>query len=239
MIYCPADLFYVAIYLNHALFISGAKGSIITAFYGIRWGHHVMGFNSPTDNHFVLLAFEGCQRLCKTETSKKEPMTLDMVMTLVTKYGGESSTIPDLRFLLTCLLGIAGFLRVDELLCFKLKHIKIQESHLEIVIPKSKTDQHREGQVVYISRIKSEYWPVKYSEVYLQKAKFKTKSGHKVLKTKEVSYSRIREIFKGYISEIRTTPENFGLNSLGPGGASAAAANNDISGRLLSKEGRW
>ena len=125
-----------------------------------------MRFNSPTNNPFIQLAFKGCQRLCKTETTKKEPITSDIIKTLVTKYGGENSTIPDLRFLLTCLLGFAGFLRIDELLDVKLKHIKIKESHLEIIIPKSKTDQHREGHVVYISRIKSEYCPVKYLEVY-------------------------------------------------------------------------
>ena len=81
-----------------------------------------MGFNSPTDNPFVQLAFEGCQRLCETETTKKEPITSDMIKTLVTKYDGKSSAIPDLRFLLTCLLGFAGFLRIDELLDDKLKH---------------------------------------------------------------------------------------------------------------------
>ena len=73
-----------------------------------------------------------------------------MMKTLVTKYGKKSSTILDLRFLLACLLGFVGFLRVDELLHVKLKHIKLQESHLEILIPNSKTDQHREGHVVYI-----------------------------------------------------------------------------------------
>ena len=129
-----------------------------------------MGFNSPTDNPFVHLVFEGCQRLCKTDTTEKEPITSNMIKTLVTKYGGENCTILDLRFLLTCLSGFAGFLRINELLDVKLKHIKIKESHLEIVIPKS--DQHREGHVVYISRIKSEYCPFKYLEVYLQKAKF-------------------------------------------------------------------
>ena len=67
---------------------------------------------------------------------------------------------------------------------------------------------------------------------------FKTKSGHKISKTKGITYSRIREIFKGYISEITTTPENFGLHSLRSGGASAAA-NNGISDRLISKQGRW
>ena len=120
-----------------------------------------MGFNSPTNNPFQL-AFEGCQRLCETETTKTEPITFDMIKTLVTKYGGKNSTIPDLIFLLTCLLGFAGFSRIDELLDVKLKHIKLQESHLEILIPKSKTDQHREGRVIYISRIKSKCCPVKY-----------------------------------------------------------------------------
>ena len=57
-----------------------------------------------------------------------------MIKTLVTKYGGRSSTIPNLRYLLPCLLEFAGF---------KLKYVKIQERYLEIVILKSKTDQHR------------------------------------------------------------------------------------------------
>ena len=77
--------------------------------------------------------------------------------------------------------------------------------------------------------------PVKYLEAYLQKAKldisndkesplicriFKTKSGHKISKTRGVSYSRAREIFKGYISKIAIIPRNFGLHSLRSGGAS-------------------
>ena len=72
-------------------------------------------------------------------------------------------------------------------------------------------------------KIKSECCPVKYLEAYLQKAKlnvsddkkcplichiFKIKSGHKVSKTKAISSSRIREIFKGYISVITTALEN-------------------------------
>ena len=77
--------------------------------------------------------------------------------------------IPHLRFLLPCLLGFAGFLRIEELLEVKLKHIKTQESHLENFIPKSKADQHRAGYVAYISRIKSECCPVKYLEVYFIK----------------------------------------------------------------------
>ena len=39
---CPTDPIYEAIYLNHVFFISGAKGSIITAFYGIGGGWVIM-----------------------------------------------------------------------------------------------------------------------------------------------------------------------------------------------------
>ena len=92
MISCHANPIYVAIYFNRVLFISGAKGSIITTFYGIRWDHYVRGFNSPTDNPFIQLALEGCQRLCETKTTKKEPITSDMIKGLVTKYSGENST---------------------------------------------------------------------------------------------------------------------------------------------------
>ena len=60
----------------------------------------------------------------------------------------------------------------------------------------------------------------------------------KVAKTKGTSYCRTKEILKGSISEVTTARENFGLHSLRSGGVSAAA-NNGISDRLISKQGRW
>ena len=181
-------------FLNHILFTSGKKGSVTTAFYGIRWGHHVMGFHSPTDNPLVRLAFEGCQRLCQSETTKKEPITLTMIKSLVNKFRGKNASLPDLRFFLTCLLGFSGFLRIDKLLSIKIKNLRINESHLEILVPKSETDQYREGNIVYISRVSSECCSVKFFEKYLQAnienskdgetpligRTFKTKKGHKI-----------------------------------------------------------
>jgi hypothetical protein len=40
------------------------KGAIVDAFYGIRWGHHLAGLDSPTDHPTVKMAFEGAQRIC-------------------------------------------------------------------------------------------------------------------------------------------------------------------------------
>ena len=100
-----------------------------------------------------------------------------MIKTLVTKFGDKNTSIPVLRFLSTCLLAFTGVLRIEELLDVKLKHITIHESYLKIIIPKSKTDQHREEHVVCISRIKSKCCPVKYLEVYIQKAKLDISNG--------------------------------------------------------------
>ena len=188
-----------------------------------------MGFDSPTDNPFVQLAFEVCQRLCQSETTKKVPITSQMIKALVNKFERENASLRDLRFLLTCLLGFTGFLRIEELLLIKIKHLRINESHLEILVPKSKTDQHREEHIVFISRISSQCCPVTFLEKYLQKARieilkyvetpligriFKTKKGHKISKTQGISYLRIREIFKGYITDVTANPEKYGLHSL-------------------------
>ena len=44
-----------------------------------------MEFNSSTGNPFVQLAFEVCQRLCETKTTKKESITSNMFKVLVIK----------------------------------------------------------------------------------------------------------------------------------------------------------
>ena len=100
----------------------------------------------------------------------------------------------------------AGFLPIEELLYVKLKHLIVQESNLEILILRSNTDSEGKS---YNSRIKLECCSVKNLEGYLQKVKldisnhkesplicrvFKT-AGHKISKTKGISYSRIRETF--------------------------------------------
>ena len=94
--------------------------------------------------------------------------------------------------------------------------------------------------------------PSKILEKYLQKTNieiskdgetpligriFKTKKGHKILKTQGISYSRIREVFKDYITDITANPEKYSLHSLRAEGASAAASNG-VTDRLMSKKGR-
>ena len=44
--------------------------SMVAAFYGIRWGHHINGAISATEHPFVRMAYDGAVRLCE-----KKPKT--------------------------------------------------------------------------------------------------------------------------------------------------------------------
>lgn len=249
----PADPFYVALYLNSILQNNGTKGALTDSFYGIRWGHHISGLFSPTDHPFLQVVFEGCKRSSNNKPrQKKDPITSDMIKEWVNAYGDEEN-LPKLRFLLICVLGFTGFMRIDEILKVQLKHLKFTVSHLEITLEKSKTDQLREGNIIYISKLDSKYCPVKILKRFMSLAKFdihrdvnaflicrlhKTNKGHSASRELGIAYSRAREIFKEHISQFDTEGRNFGLHSLRSGGASAAAQNG-VSDRLISKHGRW
>ena len=87
----PAHLFYVAIYLNHLFFTRRNKGSINTTVYGIRWAHHSVGLESPSDNELVKFTQEGCIRLCGGNTVKKEALSTDKIKGFGDKFWGEKA----------------------------------------------------------------------------------------------------------------------------------------------------
>uniref|UniRef100_A0A7M5XML7 Tyr recombinase domain-containing protein n=1 Tax=Clytia hemisphaerica TaxID=252671 RepID=A0A7M5XML7_9CNID len=117
-------------------------------------------------------------------------------------------------------------------------------------LPNSKTDQVREGNIVFISKTGTKccpiYWLRKYlslsklnykPEAYLILHLYKTKRGHNAHGLLPISYTTALKTFNDHLSKV-TNPSIYGLHSLRSGGASEAA-NNGISDRLISKHGRW
>ena len=147
-----------------------------------------------------------------------------------------------------CILGFTGFMRTDELLSTKVKDIKFYDSHMTVFIPKSKTDQLREDNLVHISKIASVCCPVATVQKYLRSAKLApddylicklvaTKKGHNVVGSHRLSYSRTRKVFLEHTKPL-FPGYNLGLHGLRAGGASMSSTNN-TSDRLISKHGRW
>jgi len=245
----PADPFIVSLYFGYLVKEKKSRGLISDSFYGIRWGHISNGYSSPTDHPFTKLAFEGAKRMALFEGSKKkDPFTPEMIKSIVNFYGSVNANLYELRFLIICLLCFSGFLRISKLLNTKLKDLKFYCDYLTVTLEKSKTDQLREGNIVFISKNNSSFCPVVHTKSYIENAQLdsddylisrlvKTKHGHKAVGSKKVAYSTISSMFKELAKPVSSNL-SLGLHSLRSGGASSAAANN-ISDRIISKHGRW
>lgn len=222
---------------------------------GIRWGHLKSGFQSPTDNFLVKLALKGGKRILSVNkvNNQKEPITTSMLKDLAKIYGGDGNLVHQ-RFLLFCLLGFSGFLRISELLCIQIKHIVINEEFLEITLPKSKTDQFREGHKVYVADIEHGLSPKRIAVDYLKKTNLihepesflisrlaKTKKGHRAIGKFPLSYTTVRESFLKLLKPIfqdESQLKQFCTHSMRSGGATAAS-NSGVSEREIDLHGRW
>ena len=69
------------------------------------------------------------------------------------------------------LLAFAGFFRFQELANLKLKDLALHDTHFELFIESSKTDQYREGAIVLIVKSGTDLCPWGNLEKYLSQAK--------------------------------------------------------------------
>ena len=100
----------------------------------------------------------------------KDPVLADVFPRLVATVGVPDADLDALRFLVLCLLGFAGFMRISELLKVKLKDISFYATHMSISVSKKKNDQNRQGHTVNISRTGKATSPVEITERFLSKA---------------------------------------------------------------------
>ena len=179
-------------------------------------------------------------------------MTSEMTKRVVDALGCKEALVHQ-RTVIICLLSFTGFLRISELIAIQIKHLNFKTGHLEITIPKAKTDQMREGHIVYIKRVDPPYCPAHWLHRYLSNTNLthskenfvisrlvKTKTGHNAHGSKPLADSTVRDIFHKEVAPICNGLEEgaYSLHSFRSGGASAAI-NNGISERLIGKHGRW
>jgi integrase len=147
-----------------------------------------------------------------------------------------------------CLVGYAGFVRFSEHVNLKRSDIQFRPTYMSLFIKKSKTDQHREGNNVLISRTCSITCPVHMLETYIHQANipnssleyifrsmtFRKKTNTYVLRgNTPLSYTRVQEILLDGLESLGLEKSKFGLHSLRSGGAAG------INDRVFKKHGLW
>jgi hypothetical protein len=143
-------------------------------------------------------------------------------------------------------------MRFSEVAAIQSSHVKFQETHIEIFLPTSKTDQFRQGQTIFISKTGRLTCPVSMLLSYIKAAKidtdsddflFKNLQQHKgvliINKTAgQMKYSCVSELVKAKFAAIGLDTKSFHLHSLRAGG-STAAANHHVPDRAFQRHGRW
>ena len=92
--------------------------------------------------------------------NKKELITPDILKKIVIKYGQECNNLIEIRICCMCRVSYAGFLRFSEMVNLKRSDLKFSDSHVSLLITKSKTDHYREGTQVLIARTDTQTCPV-------------------------------------------------------------------------------
>ena len=246
----PAKPHLFALYLQYLGEDTNSKATVEEACNSVSWVHASAGLSSPSADPFVKATLEGLQRSLAKPAVKKEPVTVDMLATIV-KDADRSGSLMDLRLATACLLAFSGFLRFSELICLRPCDFEISREMMKIRILQSKTDQLRQGDELVIARTGNCTCPVTMLERYMNKTGMsqddrrylfrpiqRTKNGEVLRQSGKITYTCLRELFRKKIVDLGLPPSNFGLHSLRAGGATAAA-NAKVPDRLFKRHGRW
>jgi integrase len=214
--------------------------------------HSTHGFNSPIKDPIVVEVIAGLKRMLAAPSSPKEPFTPENIKSIFNITNKQSLT--EIRNASLITLAYFAFLRVDELLHIQLKDITFFDSHLQLCIPKAKTDQLRQGTTVVVAKIKGNQCPVELLLLYIKVAKISLRSNltnylfcRIILKRgklelyepgKAMTYSNVWDIVKSKASQLGLDPRLYAMHSMRSGGATAAAGAG-VTERLLQKHGRW
>ena len=216
----------------------------------LSWLHQAAGLQPVSGAPLVQAAFAGFRRILAKPRVRKEPVTAEMLKSMVDSAGPDPS-LSEVRLLAVCLLAFAGFLRCEEVLKLECADVKFNTEGLVLKIVSSKTDQFREGAALVIARTGLCTCPVAMLERYFHmgglcsgshdkvfRAIVNTKSGETLRKTGGLRYTRLRELLIAKIAQLGMDPALFGMHSLRAGGATAAA-NAGVPDRLFKRHGRW
>jgi integrase len=201
----------------------------------------------------VVSVREGAHRKIGHVIVKKEPITPDILQTIVLLYGNKTCNLKDLRITCMCLLGYAGFLRFSELASLKRSDISSFPSYVKLYLEKSKTEVYREEREGVISKHGTITCLVDMLDRYLKLAGTsensvdyilryvsfcKSTDSYQLRNSCQISYTRARGILLSALKAVGLDKRQFGLHSLRSGGATVAAAVG-IDDILFKKHGCW
>ena len=244
----PVQDIQFALYLQHLSETTESRTTVEAAVNAVSWAHQLAGLNPVSSYPFVRVVLAGLQRQLAKPKKKKEPITVEMLSAMAQSVDG---SLADLRLIAMALLAFSAILRCDELVKLRCCDVVFSPASMSIKLPRSKTDQYREGSSVVVARSGTHTCPVAVLEQYCTRAELdlssanflfrgivRTKSGEKLRKSGHISHTRVRELMLQRLAKLGYDATQFSMHSFRAGGATAAA-NAGVPDRLFKRHGRW
>ena len=255
----PCDSLLISEYLSNLHETKKSYAVVLSAFCALKWVHDLIPYGiqgNPVDSALSRNIVEASKRVFSRPVRKKEPITPDMIRRICIKFAYEGCNLSGLRTALIFVLGFYGLFRVNELLDIQASDIVVFDDHLEINVKHSKTDQYRQGNIVFISKSGGLACPHSLLARYFSAASIDLSSSAHIFRTlkfvkkgnlytlgpRRLSYTRCRELIKESLSAIGINSIPYSTHRLRSGGATFIADNlmkSGASDRLLMLHGRW
>lgn len=231
---------------------TAATPSPLLTFSGaVYLNHSLAGLPSPTNHPIVRMAREVARRIKLAGQNQKRPFLASHIRRLFEIWGGPSASLNQLMKLTSVTLCFASFLRYDDLVAIQWQQIRfVSKSHMELIIPDSKTDQYRKGDSVFVASLGGPYCPVDLVKRLLDAGQYRLHGPGPLIRSTVICppaqrlkatapiYSTVNSWFKEGATLLGLDPTFYGTHSGRRGGATGAAAN-DVPDRLFKGHGRW
>ena len=139
----PACSLHMCVYLSFLL--DKQRVSAVTmAYAALKWVHGILPLQrNPLGSTICQNLIEAEKRLRKWPMVKKEPVSTELIKSIVARYGSENANLKDLRLASMCILSFAGLFGSKELLNIRVWDIEWFDDHFVVHVPESTTDIYR------------------------------------------------------------------------------------------------
>jgi hypothetical protein len=249
--FLPAAPLTVSLYLTKLMRTASSPSPVLTCSGAIFLHYQLAGLPSPTQHPLVAMTREFARRSKVAGRNVKRPLLASHIRRLFKLwFYAPGSSLHDWMRLTAVVLAYVGFLRFSDLMVIQWNEIRFFDTHMELFLKKTKTDQVREGRWVLCARMGGRFCPVALVEQLLRAGDYaahgpgplipnvSVSPTRQYLRDRQPAYSTVLDWFKGGAQELGLNPDEYGTHSGRRSGATRAA-NVDIPDRLFKEHGSW
>lgn len=206
--------------------------------------HLYQGFTDPTSHPMIRKTLTGIKHIHGKPKNKAKALTVEVLTTMV-DYLKTSSRLIDARNNALLQIGFFGAFRRSELVAICWEHIHFVPEGIEVLIPRSKTDQDGEGQICAIPYGDKKLCPITALMAWRDKSSaqtglvFRSIGNGESLRTEAIRPNQINVMIKS-IAKACQLPEVqlYSSHSMRRGFATEASKKGAPFGAIM-RQGRW